>query len=222
MSLPNPAMTFTPFDPLTASQLNDFVENNEALAGGTGFDTGAIATAKILASNVTPAKLASEVRWWEELGRVTAGGTVSSLSLTPITAKKHLMISLSILATGGTVGLAIRFNNDSASNYAYRASNDGAADGTAASATLISVNNNLITVPQLATLNVTNISNAEKLVTEFGMGQNTAGAGNIPPRRELFGKWVNTSAQITRVDAIQNAGTGNFATGSELIVYGHD
>lgn len=40
--LPNPGMSFTPFDPLPASDLNDMVENIESLADGTGVDPGAI------------------------------------------------------------------------------------------------------------------------------------------------------------------------------------
>lgn len=42
MSLPNPGMSFTPFAVLPASELNDIVENIEALADGTGFDAGAV------------------------------------------------------------------------------------------------------------------------------------------------------------------------------------
>lgn len=38
MPLPNTGMSFTPFDPLPASELNDLVENIEALADGTGPD----------------------------------------------------------------------------------------------------------------------------------------------------------------------------------------
>lgn len=41
MALPNPGMTFTPFDVLPASELNDLVENIESLADGSGFDSGA-------------------------------------------------------------------------------------------------------------------------------------------------------------------------------------
>lgn len=46
MSLPNPGMNFTPFDPLPASDLNDMVENIEALADGSGIDDGAVTPAK--------------------------------------------------------------------------------------------------------------------------------------------------------------------------------
>jgi len=47
MSLPNPSMNFTPFDPLPASDLNDIVENVEALAAGTGLDDSSIVKAKL-------------------------------------------------------------------------------------------------------------------------------------------------------------------------------
>lgn len=36
--LPNPGMSFTPFDPLAASELNDMVENIESVADGSAFD----------------------------------------------------------------------------------------------------------------------------------------------------------------------------------------
>ena len=38
--LPNPGMSFTPFDPLPASDLNNILENIEALADGVNFDIG--------------------------------------------------------------------------------------------------------------------------------------------------------------------------------------
>ncbi len=47
MSLPVPTMVFTPFDPLPASDLNDIVENVEALAAGTGLNDGAVTAEKI-------------------------------------------------------------------------------------------------------------------------------------------------------------------------------
>lgn len=42
MSLPNPGMSFTPFDPLTASEMNDLVENIESLADGSGQDAASV------------------------------------------------------------------------------------------------------------------------------------------------------------------------------------
>lgn len=55
--LPNTGMSFTPFDPLPASDLNDLVENIEALSDGTGIINDAILTRHIANSNVTYPKL---------------------------------------------------------------------------------------------------------------------------------------------------------------------
>ena len=47
MGLPNPSMNFTPLDPLPASDLNDLVENIEALADGSGIDDNAVDPQKL-------------------------------------------------------------------------------------------------------------------------------------------------------------------------------
>lgn len=59
MPLPNPGMDFTPFDVLTAAELDDLVENIESLADGTGFDAGAVGEADLGAGSVTNAKLST-------------------------------------------------------------------------------------------------------------------------------------------------------------------
>lgn len=51
MPLPNPGMTFTPFDPLPASDLNDMVDNIEALADGSGLDSGIIESSHLKTSS---------------------------------------------------------------------------------------------------------------------------------------------------------------------------
>lgn len=53
MALPNLGMVFTPFDPLPASDLNDIVENVEALAAGTGLNDAAVTPDKITSGAVT-------------------------------------------------------------------------------------------------------------------------------------------------------------------------
>lgn len=44
MPLPNPSMSFTPLDPLPASELNDIVENVEALQDWSAYDNGTLPT----------------------------------------------------------------------------------------------------------------------------------------------------------------------------------
>ena len=47
------------------------------------------------------------------------------------------------------------------------------------------------------------------------------GAGNAPSRRELSGKWANTSNQITSIKVKEN-GSGGWASGTILKVWGAD
>lgn len=56
-NLPNPSMAFTPFDILLAEELNDLVENIEALAAGTGIGDGSIGTSDVADGAVTYPKI---------------------------------------------------------------------------------------------------------------------------------------------------------------------
>ena len=47
MALPNPSMNFTPYDTLTAAELDNLVENIEALADGTGLNDAVITQDKL-------------------------------------------------------------------------------------------------------------------------------------------------------------------------------
>lgn len=161
--------------------------------------------------------------WWEELGRTTLGGAADSISVTGLTARKHLLCILDLRSTGGTINCIVRFNNDSAGNYANRTSTDGAADATAGSGTAIFVGDTATTTSaRYAVFNVLNLATAEKLVLGWTNQSGAVGAANVPSRRETAGKWSNVVDQITRVDAINSAGTGDFASGSALIVLGKD
>lgn len=48
MSLPNPGMDFTAYQTLTATEMDNLVENIEALADGSGLDNSAVTPAKTL------------------------------------------------------------------------------------------------------------------------------------------------------------------------------
>jgi hypothetical protein len=60
-NLPNQDMEFNPFDPLPASQLNDMVENIEAVADGSGIGDEAITTAALGQGAVTSRNLSSDI-----------------------------------------------------------------------------------------------------------------------------------------------------------------
>ncbi len=160
-------------------------------------------------------------RWWQEIGRTTLSVAGDTISLTSLPARKYLRIIISVIATGGTIGPALRFNNDSGTTYAYR--NFGAAGSSGAGTTSIPFDAGAVgAFPFFVTIDVVNILAQEKLLIGHSVGQNTAGVANFPVNKELMGKWVNTAAQITRVDVTNLVGAGDFAIGSEVVVLGHD
>src|SRR5215217_7026259 len=53
MPLPNLSMSFSPFAILTAAEMNDLVENIEALAGGTGLNDNSITASKLATNAIT-------------------------------------------------------------------------------------------------------------------------------------------------------------------------
>lgn len=59
MPLPNPGMSFTPFDPLPASDLNDIVENIEALQNWSAYTAATLPGSLLQNSTVTASKLAT-------------------------------------------------------------------------------------------------------------------------------------------------------------------
>lgn len=196
-----------------------------AAIAGTKLADSAITTAKINDDAVTAAKIdwastgAGGGIWWEELGRTTLGSAGDSISVS-IAARKYLRIITSAIPSGNT-SVAWVFNNDTSTNYSQRTTvNDTAATGTG-QGTLGTGLGTAISTPWYAIVDVVNISTKEKLATGSVITQSTAGSGTAPSISTFVAKWVNTSDQITTVTAT-NAGSGDFATGSEIIVLGHD
>ena len=157
---------------------------------------------------------------WKELGRATlSSGTSDSITTPTFAAKENLMILVHTIPDG-QVTANYRFNADSGSNYARRQSSNGASDGTGTSQDLLLAGHGASGETTLVTSHIINKSNKEKLVITQIMAA-VAGAGNAPDRRELVGKWANTSAQITSV-TLYNNDSGSFNAGTEVVVLGCD
>lgn len=226
------AKKFTELTELTTIADDDLFAVTDTSAGaskkitwGNLLKDNVVTTPKINADAVTATKIdwastgANGGIWWEEIGRTTLGSAGDTITLTTIPARKYLKIIMDLRATGGTVGPALRFNNDSGSNYNRRSSADGGVESTQVSQTSSSsgaTNNSYV----YANVDVINIATIQKFITGHQVYGDNA-AGTAPSRLEWTGKWANTSNQITRVDVI-NTGTGDFAIGSEVVVLGHD
>ncbi len=124
MSLPNPSMTFTPFDPLPASDLNDLVENDQALAAGTGLDNLAVTTSKLALGAVIPEKLdLSTIGVLTGWSGSAFGSTETSLGSTnvviPTGCTKVLIVGTARLqsADAGTRDITARVRYDGGTAY---------------------------------------------------------------------------------------------------------
>ena len=157
---------------------------------------------------------------WEELASVTLGSASDTLIDATITAKKYLMIQEHKIPTGNCRS-KYQFNGDTGTNYAIRASDDGGSDATSPSIPEIYAYITGGTAEAFINTYIVNTAAQEKLTMTEIVEQNIAGAGTAPQRRELVGKWANTSNQITSIKVF-NDGTGDFDTGSSIKVWGFD
>jgi hypothetical protein len=159
---------------------------------------------------------------WVELGRTTLGSSGDNITVSSLDDKRYYMILHHSTTTGGNSTPAIRLNSDTGSNYSTRNSSNGGADSTvtsdthAGTAVTSTGSNNLFALSYIS-----NLSSKEKLIQTWGTNFNSSGASNVPPRRERVSKWANTSDVINTITHY-NPDTGDFATGSELVVLGWD
>lgn len=158
--------------------------------------------------------------FWEQQATDTLSGTDSNVQLTLDNNRKYLWIQAYLKPTATLVPW-LRFNNVSTGTpYAYTKSDNGEADPAPSTSQNQMVIGLSESTPQFVNIFVINRSANEKLVMVHSVGQNTAGAGNAPTRRETAAKWANTVGLVTEVDFVSS--TSSFADGSEFKVWGAD
>ena len=159
--------------------------------------------------------------FWEELDEVTS--TSDDLQSNTFTSKKYLWIQAYMVATGGSISPRLSFNGEDSSgtctfarsiNYGTQASgvnqNEIAYDISSSEAIFCN-------------MFVNNVTGTSKLATFNFVAQNTAGTSAPDPRPAQsfsgIGTWVNTSEQIENCN-FRNAGTGDYATGTQMKIWG--
>ncbi len=154
---------------------------------------------------------------WIKAGSTTLGSAGDSISLSGLSGK-FLQIPLHIIDSSN-IQPALRVNSDTGSNYADRVSVNGGADITHNLSYMVidgGDDNDCFGINYLI-----NIATEEKLQIGFSVDQSTTGSGTAPVRREIVGKWVNTSNAITSAE-VYNANIGDFDTGSNTTVLSSD
>lgn len=205
---------------------NDNIATGAAIDGSKLANTSVTAT-QIAADAVTATKIdwastgADAGIWWEELGRTTLSGAGDTIDVQNLAARKYLRIQILTIATGGTTTMGITFNNDTAGNYARQTNVNFGGVGDATSASALDIAGGASAENKMATVDFINVLAQEKIGQAFVSESGGAGAANAPDSVYNVLKWANTAAQITRV-TVTNAGTGDYAIGSEVVVLGHN
>ena len=160
--------------------------------------------------------------FWEELASVTTTGAGTSISSGTFTAKKYIWFQM--YAPSGQSAIVdnfwVRFNGDSGSNYARRYSNNGGTDGTATSDSKIQISRNGKEGDFMSAFIVNNSANEKLLISHSISVGDTLGAGAVPNRGEIVGKWTNTSSQITSI--VVSANADSIPAGWIIKVWGSD
>ena len=155
-------------------------------------------------------------------GTTTVANTSDIITVDSLEAKKHLMVQGNLLNSGELNTVALQFNSDTGNNYSRRYSVNGGVDATDTSQPSLEIEQGSAWSGDcFFTAQIINEAAKEKLVQSEWIDQQSTGAGSAPRRAEVVGKWSNTSNAITTIKVIQD-GSGSFAEGSEVTVYGTD
>ena len=158
---------------------------------------------------------------WAKLTTKNADGSTSNINTDTFTTSKFIVNLIHILGTPSGYSF-YRFNGDSGSRYAQRASSNGASDGTSVNRTNQDLEINDSITPNFVVSYICNILGQEKLYFGFTVQQSTAGAGTAPLRIEAAWKYVpSPDANITS-SSITNSTPSNYLVNSNNTVLGTD
>lgn len=156
--------------------------------------------------------------WWEELGRTTLGSAGDTITVSSIPARKYLKV-LVYTINSGQLSMSFRLNNDSGNNYATKRADNGGAGAAATSQSQVFVSTGADSASMRCTIDIFNPSGVYKN-GRFLFWSNYTNVTNAPNFADGAFTYASNT-QVTRID-ILNSGTGDFDTGSEVIVLGHD
>lgn len=160
---------------------------------------------------------------WGKLGSTTLGSSASTMTASGTSSVFNNIIYNTIAASSSTSNLRLGNGSaDSGSNYAVRYNTNGGTDGSGGSADRIyAAPVSVLTGEQeFVVAYACNKAGEEKLVMLWDIASEASGAGNAPARREVVGKWANTSVQFDNVQSYTNSGT--YATDSNVTVLGSE
>jgi hypothetical protein len=204
------------------------VNGGAVYSGAAGLAVTAAGTSKqVLTSNGAGAPT-WENQGWEYLGTATCASNCATTGAVTVTAKKQLMIMVTITGyTGGGDIAALRFNADAGNNYWSRHMN-AAAGGTTwtnnqtLSTSLIRLAPTNSTRARTVTAYCSNVSTVTSKTCTMSVQTATGSAATGGVLDFGAGEWISAaSTQVTSIE-MRTAGGGNMTAGTGFVVYGKD
>jgi hypothetical protein len=152
----------------------------------------------------------------------TLGSAGDVMTISDLTASKFNQFMCHVIGSGA-MSLGGTFNNSTGSEYARRREENGDADYTEVSQTVMSLGLGGGGIDKLCITYAVKISGEEGLVISDVVGQNVAGAGSAPTRENNFCKWVPSTLTdtIDRFD-FDNGAAGDYLISSNLSALGSE
>lgn len=158
------------------------------------------------------------------LASVSLGAAANSLSTGAFTAKKYLRVMILIKHNdSSSLGAGIQFNSDVGNNYSFRNSLDNQAPATGTQITSVPLSSTQAnaTIVEIISLDIVNIATWQKVIHGINFLV-SSGATDDGLKVHVGGWWNNLVSQITSITLMQSTTPGQFAAGTEILVFGHD
>jgi len=183
------------------------VISDDPTTASTRFSSNVVIVGNVSAANLN----------WMFLSSATLNAAAASL-VSNFSADGYTSLHLQIYVSGvaATSIVRLQFNGDTATNYAWAASQGGGNSTSGTAVAFIQLGNANATTPELCGLTVLAVLNFPKLVT--GTCTRTSGSAVAPIQIESSGVWGNTTALVNSVTV--TASGGNINAGSTVRVYG--
>ena len=155
---------------------------------------------------------------WKEIGRTALGSEADEITVSSLDNYQYYTVLTSILDGTGNSSATLRLGSgsiDTGNNYSYRFARDFGSDDTGVNQSLIAGQVNANAGNSFDQYFINNRSGINKIL--YGLSCNS---DSTPRNSEIAGKWVNTG--LMDIVNIHNDDSGNFGTGSEVVVLGYD
>lgn len=157
---------------------------------------------------------------WEFLAKTVLASDGDTIDSGTIDDKRFLYFVVFGIATGNLDACVIRFNGDSSSSYAVRKINDGGGSSDNINENGMNYMSYNAAQNHYARFFVYNEDDQNKLLIDKTVRDNGTGSGSAPNRKQMVGKWANTSNAVTSIQAVNRDGSGSYLAGSYMVVFG--